>query len=51
MDTRFFESEQDILKSAAAVETASGFAIEFINSRRGQRPDGAPLPGKRIDSI
>ncbi|MDO9477098.1 MAG: late competence development ComFB family protein [Pseudohongiella sp.] len=51
VDTRFFESEEDILKSDAAVEKATSFAIEFINSRRGQRPDGAPLPGTRMDSI
>ncbi|MDP2378878.1 MAG: late competence development ComFB family protein [Pseudohongiella sp.] len=51
VDTRFFESEDDIVKSDIAVDNATSFAIEFINSRRGQRPDGAPLPGTRMDSI
>jgi competence protein ComFB len=40
VDTRFFDSEDDIVKSNAAVEHATSFAIEFINSRRDQRPDG-----------
>ena len=51
VDTRFFESEDDIVRSDIAVDNATNFAIEFIDSRRGQRPDGAPLPGKRIDSL
>ena len=40
VDTRFFESEDDIVKNNTAVENATSFAIEFINSRRDQRPDG-----------
>lgn len=40
VDTRFFQSEDEIVKSELAVKNATSFAIEFINSRRDQRPDG-----------
>ena len=50
VDTCFFESEDDIIKSNKAVENATSFAIEFINGRRGQRPDGAPLPASNVDA-
>lgn len=49
VDTRFFESEDDIVKSNTAVENATSFAIEFINSRRGQRPDGSLVPNAVVD--
>ena len=49
VDTRFFESEDDIVKSDIAVDNATSFAIEFINSRRGQRPDGSLVPNAVVD--
>jgi competence protein ComFB len=47
VDTRFFESADDILRSDAAVENATVFAIEFINSRRDMSPDGTSGSGTR----
>lgn len=41
VDTRFFESEEDIIKNNAAVAAAVDFAILFIDSRAGRRPDGS----------
>lgn len=49
VDTRFFESEDDIVKSHTAVENATSFAIEFIDGRRGQRPDGSLVPKAVVD--
>jgi hypothetical protein len=49
VDTRFFESEDDIVKSNTAVENATSFAIEFINGRRGQLPDGSLVPNAVVD--
>lgn len=41
VDTRFFESKEDIIKNNNSVEAAVSFAIRFIDSRGGERPDGA----------
>jgi len=47
VDTRLFESQDDIVNTELSVENAASFAIKFINNRRDQRPDGqlgkAPL--------
>lgn len=46
VDTRFFESREDVIKSNIEVENAVNFAIQFIDSRGGLRPDGTQPSGK-----
>lgn len=41
VDTRFFESEADIIECNAEVKIAVDAAIEFINGRRDLSPDGS----------
>jgi competence protein ComFB len=41
VDTRFFESEADIIENNRAVNAAVEFAIRFIDERQGLTPDGS----------
>lgn len=50
VDTRFFESEDDIIRNNNLVTYAVDFAIRFIDSRGGLGPDGS-LPSHQRATI
>lgn len=41
VDTRFFESREEMIENNQAVDAAVEFAISFIEQRQGLAPDGS----------